>query len=434
MNYYDEEERRKLNELLSSGAISSDGAINGIPNQTLAALMADNSEQGVQFNPTFQQGEMDRNREQFAREDVRAAERGYNPQQFQTPQAPAQPAAPAAPQPQNWIQRSGGEKISLDQFAGNRPHDPFRDGPEILGRQRTPDGGEMIIKRVAGLDGFGRQSARVVQEFVPPPDMGRMKQAAEIQKLQAETRKADRIESPKLPEKAQLFHAYQSMPDGPAKEDFGRMIGAAEGPGVKLKPGERYNTTTGEIELVPGSEAWRKQNAAETKAAAGDKALTDSFTEVARRVSDLETKGYDAATGWWDAMAPVWMSIAPGDKSDARSRVKNLQEYLQTKGLLDLRKAGVAPGSVTEREWSKFASMIGNVDPELSDKAFGEELNRIKTLMQSFIPNQKAEPSAARSGQVQTGQSANITTDAQYNALPSGAVFVGPDGKKRRKP
>ena len=197
MNYYDEEERRKLNELLSSGAISSDGAINGIPNQTLAALMADNSEQGVQFNPTFQQGEMDRNREQFAREDVRAAERGYNPQQFQTPQAPAQPAAPAAPQPQNWIQRSGGEKISLDQFAGNRPHDPFRDGPEILGRQRTPDGGEMIIKRVAGLDGFGRQSARVVQEFVPPPDMGRMKQAAEIQKLQAETRKADRIESPK---------------------------------------------------------------------------------------------------------------------------------------------------------------------------------------------------------------------------------------------
>lgn len=29
---------------------------------------------------------------------------------------------------------------------------------------------------------------------------------------------------------------------------------------------------------------------------------------------------------------------------------------------------------------------------------------------------------------------ARITSDAQYNALPSGSVFIGPDGKQRRKP
>ena len=124
---------------------------------------------------------MDRNREQFAREDVRAMERGFNPEQFRSPQP-----APQAPEPQNYFQRSGGPKISLDQFAGNRPHDVFRDGPLELGRQRTPDGGEMIIKRVPGMDSFGRQSAQVVREFVAPPDLSRIKQNLEIQLKQKE--------------------------------------------------------------------------------------------------------------------------------------------------------------------------------------------------------------------------------------------------------
>lgn len=252
---YDEEERRKLNELLSSGAITSEGMINGIPNQTLAALMADNSEPGVQFaQPQFQQGEMDRNREQFAREDVRAMERGYTPQQFKSPEQPA--SAPQAPEPQNFFQRSGGPKVSLDQFAPKgRQHDVFVDGPLELGRQRTPDGGEMIIKRVPTMDSFGRQSAQVVQEFVPPPDMGRMKQTAEIKKLEAETQKLGRGEGGKDPEKVALYKMYQSMPDGADKDAFGRMIGA-EGKDAKGKalPSPAVTKLAGMADAVESTE------------------------------------------------------------------------------------------------------------------------------------------------------------------------------------
>ena len=203
MTYYDEEDRRKLNELLSMGSISSDGRLNGQYNLTLASLMNDNSEPGVTFaQPQFQQGEMDRNRDQFAREDVRAMERGFNPEQFRSPQP-----APQAPEPQNYFQRSGGPKISLDQFAPKgRQHDVFVDGPLEIGRQRTPDGGEMIFKRVAGLDGFGRQSARVVQEFVPPPDLARMKQSLEIQLKQKE------LNAPVAGEKPPA--GYRFTPDG----------------------------------------------------------------------------------------------------------------------------------------------------------------------------------------------------------------------------
>jgi len=72
-----------------------------------------------------------------------------------------------------------------------------------------------------------------------------------------------------------------------------------------------------------------------------------------------------------------YLSLTPGQKGTASSRIKNLQEFLQTKGLEDLRRAGVAPGSVTEKEWSKFVSRIGNIDPMLDDKSFNKELQRL---------------------------------------------------------
>lgn len=59
----------------------------------------------------FQQSPTQRNIEQFAREDMRAAEQAMIPRQ------PEPAPAPVAPEPQNWIQRTGGPKISLDQYA-----------------------------------------------------------------------------------------------------------------------------------------------------------------------------------------------------------------------------------------------------------------------------------------------------------------------------
>lgn len=59
----------------------------------------------------FQQSPTQRNIEQFAREDARAAEQAMIPRQ------PEPAPAPVVPEPQNWIQRTGGPKISLDQYA-----------------------------------------------------------------------------------------------------------------------------------------------------------------------------------------------------------------------------------------------------------------------------------------------------------------------------
>lgn len=380
MNYYGEEERRKLNELLSSGAITSEGTINGIPNQTLAALMADNSEQGVQFNPTFQQGEMDRNREQFAREDVRATERGYNPQQYQTPQAPAQPAAPAAPQPQNFIQRSGGEKISLDQFAGNRPHDPFRDGPEILGRQRTPDGGEMIIKRVAGLDGFGRQTARVVQEFIPPPDMGRMKQAAEIQKLQSET-------------------AKNMRPD----IDKSQIAGTIEN--------ER---------VLKRQDIARKGQMAEQSALDDSKKL-QGFLQQAIDQTDWNSAGL---------IGQVMSTFGGTDATDLESVLDSIKAKIGFKELQDMRRespTGGALGQIAVKELEFLQSVEGSLKQKQSPdqlrknlQAILESASRLEGDLKKNPPTWDFNPGKSSGGAAPVP----VNSEAEAAQLPKGTVVI----------
>jgi hypothetical protein len=46
----------------------------------------------------------------------------------------------------------------------------------------------------------------------------------------------------------------------------------------------------------------------------------------------------------------------------------------------------------------------------------------------------KQTPLANPQGQAQSQQPVRVSSDAEYDRLPSGAVFVGPDGKQRKKP
>lgn len=394
MNYYDEEERRKLNELLSQGVISSNGMIDGIPNQTLAALMADNSEQGVQFAPQFQQSEMDRNREQFAREDVRAMERGYNPQQYQTPQAPIQPQQPAALQPQNWIQKGNGEKISLDQYAGNRPHDPFRDGPEILGRQRTPDGGEVIYKRVAGMDGFGRQSARVVQEFVPPPNFDAMKKTLEIQKLQKEIN-----QGPIAPA------GYRSNPDG----SMSFIPGGPADPSMRSV--NKPMSTTAQKELIESDESIQGGNAA-----------IDLLSQ-AQKMNE-SAMGFKGA----GALASMGTVLPDGMRPESVDATLNLDNILQSQALPQLKS--IFGGMPTEGERKILLDIQGSSSQPAKVRA--EIFKRAEKAIQNRLAFSKDKSQRLRAGTYFSGdgmanqQVASPNASANTVTLPDGRVKTFP--------
>lgn len=124
--------------------------------------------------------------------------------------------------------------------------------------------------------------------------------------------------------------------------------------------------------------AQTKIDAATEKKNAQQDAYVGSLNRLEEIVNDLKaTPNLSAALGAVEGRLPALVAFSPQQKSNAVSKIKNLQEYLQTKGLEDLRRAGVAPGSVTEKEWSKFAARAGNIDPTLSEKEFDRELNNL---------------------------------------------------------
>jgi hypothetical protein len=92
-------------------------------------------------------------------------------------------------------------------------------------------------------------------------------------------------------------------------------------------------------------------------------------------------------------------------------------------------------------QWSKAAIEPG-MDPaeirknlQLRQKLETTGLERLMagTAAGGYIKEQ-IEAFTGRKLKENSGGPKKITNDAEYNALPSGAEFIGPDGKKRRKP
>jgi hypothetical protein len=121
-----------------------------------------------------------------------------------------------------------------------------------------------------------------------------------------------------------------------------------------------------------------KEDAAQEKKATQNDAYLGSLNRLEEIVNDVKTTpNLSAALGAIEGRLHPLIAFSPAQKSNAASKIKNLQEYLQTKGLEDLRRAGVAPGSVTEKEWSKFAARAGNIDPTLDESNFNRELDNL---------------------------------------------------------
>jgi hypothetical protein len=78
-----------------------------------------------------------------------------------------------------------------------------------------------------------------------------------------------------------------------------------------------------------------------------------------------------------------------------------------------------------------YFPQIGDSDPQVAAKR-----KRFETIVQTArIAAGRAEPSIDKAvGGNAGGTPARIQSDAEFDALPSGAIFIAPDGTQRRKP
>ena len=129
---------------------------------------------------------------------------------------------------------------------------------------------------------------------------------------------------------------------------------------------------------------------------------------------------------------------------------RNLQTFKATleklrNDSLRLNK-GVQTEGDAQRAWNELVSNIN--DPKvvqqrlaeiqaLNDRAAALQKMNIDVIRSNYgyepLDTSKYEAQPPAIG-ARPGDAAKITGDADFNALPSGALFIGPDGKTRRKP
>ena len=105
-------------------------------------------------------------------------------------------------------------------------------------------------------------------------------------------------------------------------------------------------------------------------------------------------------------------------------------ESFQSQAFIPMVSQLKGMGALSDAEGKKLTAAVGALNPRMGEKAFRESVDRITTEMTSARDRVSGSPSAPR----QSTGTTKISSDADYNALPSGATFIGPDGKTRRKP
>jgi hypothetical protein len=141
-----------------------------------------------------------------------------------------------------------------------------------------------------------------------------------------------------------------------------------------------------------------------------------------------EDPGLEGAVGFSSIFPTV-----PGSKSadfEAKLDTLKAQSFLPQVALLK------GAGALSDAEGKKLSDSIGALSPKMSEEAFRKSLADIRSTFAASRDRLGTPASQAQAGSVRASPPAGIptvTSKAQADSLPPGAIFIGPDGKQYRK-
>ena len=187
---------------------------------------------------------------------------------------------------------------------------------------------------------------------------------------------------------------------------------------------------------VPGSPAAIEAAKLADKGLAADSnamTATDVVTSAASRAREADKSR--VAKGIVGSVAALNPS---SNNAEVYRQVDVLKSNATIENLNAMRQAsptGGALGNVTASENQMLAAKAGALDP--ASPNFARDLDDYeRTLLRIVHGREQGDAifEATRTAPSESSSApASISTDAEYDALPSGTVFVGPDGKKRVK-
>lgn len=207
----------------------------------------------------------------------------------------------------------------------------------------------------------------------------------------------------------------------------------------KPPPGYR-KTTEGNLEAIPGGPADTKLTGAFNADTANLESSTAGLNRMAMSANELlNHPGLPRITGAMGALPNMPGSAA----SDAQAKLENLKSqvgFSVLQAMRDASKTGGALGNVSDAEGKRLEANLAALQNAQSYEQFTAELKKILTFTEEAKDrlraayNVKHRDRAAGAAAAPAGGPPKVTNDAEFDALPSGTEFIGPDGKKRRKP
>lgn len=159
------------------------------------------------------------------------------------------------------------------------------------------------------------------------------------------------------------------------------------------------------------------------------KVRSDSDRAIALIDKALKHPGRAASTGL-SSVNPL--NLIPGSPAaDFRAVLDQLRGGTFLQAFQSLKGGG----AITQTEGTKAEQAIARLDTAQSDAEFIQALQELRDVAASLPVSVQRKLMAAGAAQPAAGNIARPSSEADYNALPSGALFIDPDdGRTYRKP
>lgn len=233
--------------------------------------------------------------------------------------------------------------------------------------------------------------------------------------------------------------------DKAAKE----AVASGEAPPVTLQKGEKWNPEKQRVEAAPGSELYRKQKSEYVKDYKEAETTLQRLDNVAQTAADLKgTTGWQKAFGTGAIMSrmPNTPLSSVTGAYDFQTKYDNLTGAVKEFGRAVASMQGKL-GNMAVQEWKNVADSVAALDlTKMSGDELDAQLDRISdqiAVAQSNVRrayemeyggSQYYEPLAGGAPAASGKELPKVASDTEYDALPSGAEFIDPEGTRRRKP
>lgn len=207
----------------------------------------------------------------------------------------------------------------------------------------------------------------------------------------------------------------------------------------RYRAGDRTGIVGTGPKLTAGGAAEQRLQLGLPQARARVETMEQNLDRLAAAMTELSTdKGLSNITGTIMGRTPNLTNTATTAQAKLNMITSNIfQSSLQA--MREASKTGGAVGSVSDKEGDKLQRTIAALDQAQGTASFKNELAKAveqvrmsKEIIRSAFEDQYAGVQL-RGAEPAQGAPTRIRGDDGYNALPKGALYVGPDGVTRRK-